>query len=82
MTQTTATTTSSTPAKFVFTALRVASPRPPMREMIQAADRVAHMLNQLWREHRDMLQDCADATGRPMHQAIPGLPMIEPSRRT
>jgi hypothetical protein len=80
--ETTATSTSSASANFVFTALRVEPPRPPMREMIQAADRVAHLLNQLWRAHRDMLQDCADATGRPMHQAIPGLPMIEPRNRT
>lgn len=47
--------------------------------LIKAADEMAVLINRLWQQHRAILQQCADATGRPMHQAIPGLPMVEPT---
>jgi hypothetical protein len=50
--------------------------------LIKASDEMGNLINRLWQQRRDILQECADATGRPMHQPIPGLPMIEPRKRS
>lgn len=61
--------------------LRRAQSTAEAAALLRAADALGEAVNALWRQHRDLLQRCADLTGRPMHQAIPGLPPIQPTRR-
>jgi hypothetical protein len=31
---------------------------------------MGNLINRLWQQRRDILQECADATGRPMHLPV------------